>query len=126
MSVETSNHFKRGQPKRQTSRIILCGPHASMGMKGKIFVLGPTYVDQNIPQLQFTLFPNPVNDILSIKISQDLIGSSFSVWDITEKIVLTGQFDKDQSQLIVERLNPGVYFFKCDARVSILRRFIKN
>lgn len=104
----------------------VCGPHVSMGMKGKIFVLGPTIVAQNIPQPSLFLFPNPAQDLLSITVSADLVGSQFSVLDITGKLILTGLFGKEESQLSVTNLENGIYFLRSDSSMRILQRFIKN
>ena len=104
----------------------VCEPHVTLGMKGTIIVLGPTSTFQNVPLVSLSLFPNPTHDLLSINISPDLAGSSFSVFDVAGKEVLTGIFNKGENELTVESLYPGIYFLNCNASVRILRRFIKN
>jgi len=104
----------------------VCAAHVTLGMKGKIFILGPTNFAQNIPQPQLSLFPNPAQDVISIKITGDLIGSTISVWDITGKLILTKQLTNDLYLLSIKNLENGTYFLRSDSSPAILQRFIKN
>jgi plastocyanin len=104
----------------------VCASHVTMGMKGRIFVLGPTYVAQHIPQVQFSLFPNPTQDQLSIKVSNDLIGTTFFIWNSAGQLMLTGQLEHDVHQISVKSLERGIYFLQSRSAPAILHRFIKN
>lgn len=105
----------------------VCAAHVTQGMKGKIFVLGPTNNSaQNIPQVSLFLYPNPVQDLISIKVAADLVGSTYSIFDVTGKLILTGLLEKEEINLCVKNLQNGIYILRSDLSPTILQRFIKN
>jgi outer membrane protein assembly factor BamB len=56
-----------------------------------------------------SFYPNPVNDLLTIKVKDNLRGSPFSICDHTGRQVLKGRLMDKTNTLDVNSLNPGMY-----------------
>ena len=104
----------------------VCAAHVTQGMKGKVYVLGPTHSAQNIPQTSFFLYPNPAHDFISLNVSPNLTGSTYSIFYAMGKLILTGLLEKEELNLCVKNLQNGIYILRSDSSKSIFQRFIKN
>ena len=89
----------------------VCQNHVGMGMKGKITVtaLG---VNENQFAKNFSVFPNPTNDIITVKIIDSDFGSTYSVTNVLGKQVLSGQLDELTTTVDLSQLTSGIYFFQ--------------
>lgn len=54
------------------------------------------------------VYPNPVNDIAYLK--NGTIGSSWSIVDVSGKMILSGEVEQEEQILRLEELEKGVYF----------------
>jgi hypothetical protein len=59
--------------------------------------------------LNYSVYPNPVNDLLHISIAEN--NTSISIFDILGKNVSDMQLVNGNNTLNIENLNPGVYFY---------------
>jgi len=72
-----------------------------------------------------TLYPNPVQDVLTIRTATDLTEKIATIFDITGKKVYNQKLLNNQ--LDVSSLQDGVYFLRIESNgKSIRRKFIKN
>lgn len=62
----------------------------------------------------FTVYPNPSDDILNIKISSELIGSPFCITDITGKTILNGRLSNSLNSIDLSPLTEYLYFLNVD------------
>lgn len=88
----------------------VCTPHASMGMKASIIVQGVTPVIDNQLLSGFSAYPNPVKDVVSLRIAGDRKGEVFSIVNLAGKKVLTGKLEDEINTVDLSGLNSGLYF----------------
>ena len=70
------------------------------------------------------LFPNPVLNVINVKIGSDYINQPFTLVDSVGRIILNGYLHDTESEINVEQLSKGIYYFKLqDSRAS---KFIKE
>jgi surface protein len=70
------------------------------------------------------LFPNPVVNVLNIKVLSDFINQSYFITDGVGRVVLKGNINEVDTTINVEHLSKGIYYFKLqDNRAS---KFIKE
>lgn len=71
------------------------------------------------------VFPNPTADALWVELKPEQVGNSYSVLDASGKVVLTGQFNSEQSMLNIDRLSVGTYLLSSEglgfAKFSVQR-----
>lgn len=88
----------------------VCTPHAYMGMKASIIVQNVTPVINNKVFAEFSVYPNPVTDVVNIRISGDKKGEVFSIVNLAGKQVLTGKLEDEINSVDLSGLNSGLYF----------------
>lgn len=57
----------------------------------------------------FSIFPNPTNDIFFLKSNQSQIGNKFELVDNSGRIVLSGVLQSDNQSIDVAKLSRGIY-----------------
>lgn len=72
-----------------------------------------------------SLYPNPANEVLNITISENLIGTKFTVMDVLGNIIYSGTMGKQDEILKISRFASGVYFVKLSGTEKSYR-FIKK
>jgi plastocyanin len=91
----------------------VCSPHASLGMKGVIIVEGATTAIKVIqPQLNVSFYPNPVNDIVTIRSSEEVVGSPYSFTDLTGRQILTGKLNDESVSIDISSFETGIYLLQ--------------
>jgi plastocyanin len=91
----------------------VCSPHASLGMKGVIIVEGATTAIKVIqPQLNVSFYPNPVTDIVSIRTSEEVVGSPYSITDLTGRQILTGKLNDESVSIDISSFETGIYLLQ--------------
>ena len=63
------------------------------------------------------IYPNPANASINVKISSELIGTSFIIYDQIGKAVMSGKLDEENSIINLEHLSTGLYILKADKNV---------
>ncbi|HET6228140.1 MAG TPA: plastocyanin/azurin family copper-binding protein [Bacteroidia bacterium] len=91
----------------------VCQPHASMGMKAKIIVNAANGIAVNQAVLPISLFPIPATDFISVKggISKNV---AYSIFAMDGKEVLSGKLNPTQTEIFIQALAPGMYFFMAE------------
>ena len=70
------------------------------------------------------LYPNPVINVLNIKVDNSLINQPYTIFDSLGRIVLKGNLDDFETTINVEQLSKGIYYLKVsNNKVS---KFIKE
>jgi plastocyanin len=104
----------------------VCSPHASMGMKGRIIVQNTTGItENNVPQ-KFTIYPNPSDNLITIRTDNNLSGAQFSITDPTGRLVFNGRLADDATPIDISRLAPGIYLVQIAAQKRQSIKIIKN
>lgn len=88
----------------------------------------PTVSVSDIPtEATIRLFPNPVNQHLTIKIDESLIGSQFEILNITGQSLKSGELSDLFNTIDVEDLSAGTYFVRVQSEsVKSSSSFIKK
>nr|WP_294930916.1 T9SS type A sorting domain-containing protein [uncultured Flavobacterium sp.] len=75
----------------------------------------------------FTLYPNPVNDVLNISATQNIKIQSFAIYDILGQLVIAVPNVKLVSNIDVSKLRTGTYFINVKSDLgSSSMKFIKK
>nr|WP_315239217.1 leucine-rich repeat domain-containing protein [uncultured Flavobacterium sp.] len=75
----------------------------------------------------FTLYPNPVSDVLNINSKQAIEIQSLAIYDILGQLVIAVPNAKSVSSIDVSKLRTGTYFLKVKSdKGSSSMKFIKN
>lgn len=60
----------------------------------------------------FTLYPNPVQGLLNITLGNGINSGSYTVFDVTGKLILNGNLDKNENSINVAGLAQGSYIIQ--------------
>jgi len=104
----------------------VCTPHAYMGMKASIVVQGVTPVIDNQLLSGFSAYPNPVKDVVSLRIAGDRKGEVFSIVNLAGKKVLTGKLEDEINSVDLSGLNSGLYFVQLGTAKRQTLKLIKE
>jgi plastocyanin len=91
---------------------FVCDPHASMGMKGTIIVKSASGIDENKIQPPVAIFPNPANDFINVKTTLNNSGIPYAIVDDSGKQILTGKLVNTETNIMINQLAVGMYFFQ--------------
>lgn len=104
----------------------VCSVHASSGMKGVIIVESATGIKEDLQEAPVSFFPNPFFDILTIESDQDLLGSPFSLLDLTGKVILSGRLYGESVTVDVSHFDSGIYLLQIGERRRQAYKVIKK
>lgn len=65
--------------------------------------------DNSFGNINIKFYPNPVNNYINVKIENKLIGSEYSIFDITGKTIKRGKLKNNQNVIKLKYINEGVY-----------------
>ena len=68
-------------------------------------------IDDELSKTTFNIYPNPVNDILNIKVAELNSNSTITIFDIAGKMVLSSTLKNGLNTMNVNSLNSGIYFY---------------
>jgi hypothetical protein len=88
-------------------------------------VPGTTGIDQPINDL-ISLCPNPVHDVLTLRATPQMIGSSYNLTDVTGRELNKGLIVTEQTHINTTDLAAGVYFVHLSGRTERSYKVIKN
>jgi len=72
------------------------------------------------------IFPNPVENILNIKLTESQLGKAYSIVDVLGRSLINGMITDIDSTIDVSKLSKGVYILKFDAFDNSGFKIIKN
>jgi plastocyanin len=104
----------------------VCGPHASSGMKGIIIVGTPTGIDESPGQVDISIFPNPAIDFITVKVSNNLIGTQYFLTDQNGSQMLTGKIDSETTSINISQFRNGIYLFQVTGQKRRSFKVVKN
>jgi hypothetical protein len=77
-----------------------------------VLTINTTEIHELISDNRFTIYPNPANDFITVKVSSLLLNKTYSVSDPFGKIILTGKIANENTTVNLNELAAGFYFFK--------------
>jgi hypothetical protein len=87
---------------------------------------GTTAISETLKDSDYTIFPNPANNVITIRSKNSKSGSSYSITDQTGKIVLSGKLLEETTSVDITTLNNGIYFIKIGDRSQPTFKVIKQ
>ena len=80
-----------------------------------------------VSKLNFTMFPNPSKDYLTIQLPTGVLNADVQLFDITGRLLKTSNGIASNKQIDVQDLSSGIYILKITAEgKSGTKQFIKN
>ena len=73
---------------------------------------------------ELKVFPNSTYDNVNLMISENLLGETFEIYDLTGKIILTGVLNDKIQSIELTSINQGIYYFRLKNN-SLEQRIIK-
>jgi len=83
-------------------------------------------INENSQNNLFSVYPNPAQSKINIKAGISLIGKSYSILDITGRIILTGIISTENTEINLNTLSEGTYVLKINEQLNQSFRIIKN
>ena len=74
----------------------------------------------------FSVYPNPAQRIININADAKLLGSVYSIYDNTGKIVLTGKINSTNTIIELDNLSGGIYLFSVGENMKQTFKVIKE
>ena len=81
----------------------------------------PIVTNQNI-----IIYPNPAQSIVNVKADTKLIGSIYTMYDNTGKVVLSGKINTENTSVELGNLSAGIYLFSVGENVKQTFKVIKE
>jgi len=74
----------------------------------------------------FSVFPNPAQSVINVKADSKLIGSVYSIYDNTGRVVLTGKLNSQNTTIELGNLSSGIYMFSVGENMKQTFKVIKE
>jgi hypothetical protein len=74
----------------------------------------------------FSVFPNPAQSVINVKADSKLIGSIYTIYDNTGKVVLTGNLNSKNKTIELGNLSGGIYLFSVGENMKQTFKVIKE
>ena len=74
----------------------------------------------------FSVFPNPVQCVINVKAASKLIGSVYSIYDNTGRVVLSGKLNDENAIIELGDLSGGIYMFSVGENMKQTFKVIKE
>lgn len=85
-----------------------------------------TSISESIKEADYTLYPNPAYNVITIKAKSSIPGSDYSITDQTGKVVQKGILFDEITTLDITTLSNGIYFLKIGERNQNTFKLIKQ
>jgi plastocyanin len=92
----------------------VCTVHVAAGMKGIITVQNPSGISDIKLHRNISVFPNPSNNLITIKSGFNPHGSTYQLLDRTGRLILTESLKNGLTTIAIDQLANGIYFLKME------------
>jgi PKD repeat protein len=75
---------------------------------------------------EFDLYPNPTTKQINLMVDSNLLGSVYTVYDNTGKLVLTGKINAENTSVDLGNLSAGLYLFRMGENFTQTIKVIKE
>jgi Concanavalin A-like lectin/glucanases superfamily/Secretion system C-terminal sorting domain len=83
-------------------------------------------IEQNSERNLISVFPNPANSQVTLKVNQQLQVSSYTMFDVVGKPVLSGKIATCQTVIDLEHLAKGIYLMRVGVEMKHTIRIVKE
>lgn len=88
--------------------------------------IGTLDVKESTEHNNITIYPNPAKNNISVKIDTKLIGSVYTVYDNSGKLLMSGQLNTEHTVIEVDNLTSGIYLFSIGENMRETFKVIKE
>ena len=74
----------------------------------------------------FSVYPNPANSHINVKADVTLLGSDYTIYDNTGKLVLSGKINSENTVIELGNLSGGIYIFNVGGNLKQTFKVIKE
>ena len=74
----------------------------------------------------FSVFPNPTQSLINVKVDTKLIGNNYSIYDNTGKVVLSGKLKSENTTIDLGNLSGGLYMLMIGDNMKQNFKIIKS
>lgn len=89
-------------------------------------VIDNSGISDNHQDNLFTVYPNPTEDVINVKADPKLVGSVYTVYDNTGKIILSGTLQAEITVIELSNLAGGIYLFRVGESMKQTFKVIKK
>ncbi len=76
---------------------------------------------------KINLYPNPVNDVLTLDVPEQLINSKISIYNTFGQIIKEEEIKYSNQKIAMHNLNSGIYFYTVsNSGISVSGKLIKQ
>jgi len=83
-------------------------------------------LDNHPNAANLNIYPNPTNDLLTINVSKNTIGSTFIIFDQTGRQVMTGKLNTEATTVDFSKFTTGVYLVQVGQKSKQTFKLIKK
>jgi hypothetical protein len=83
-------------------------------------------INETVNEKSFTVYPNPTQSIVNVKADIKFIGSAYSIYDNTGKVVLSGTINAENTSVELGNLSAGIYLFSVGENMKQSIKVIKE
>jgi len=85
---------------------------------------GPTGVNEMAKEDNFSIYPNPSENVVNIHISKPSLDNMIYMHDLNGKLVLQKEIGLDNNNIINHQLAPGMYFISVKNNPGVIQKLI--
>jgi hypothetical protein len=111
----------------RVSKEIPCDPSKSAFTSASSNIVNPNAIGiiENTAS-HFSIQPNPATDNLTLKCNADLLGTDYSIADLTGKILISGKIILGELNINVSELTAGMYTFRIGGSGKAAVKIVKK
>ena len=83
-------------------------------------------IDLGFNKGEISVFPNPAENKINVKADATLVGSVYTVYDNTGKVVLSGKINAENTSVELGNLSGGIYLFSVGDNLKQSLKIIKE
>jgi hypothetical protein len=83
-------------------------------------------INETSQDMLFSVFPNPAQSVINVNADSKLIGSVYSIYDNTGRVVLTGKLNSQSTTIELGNLSGGIYMFSVGENMKQKFKVIKE
>ena len=83
-------------------------------------------INEIVKENNFSVFPNPAENKINVKVDATLLGSVYKVYDNTGKSVLSGKINSESTIIELSDLSAGIYLFSVGETMKRSFKVIKE
>lgn len=106
--------------------IVAAGTCKDTTSVAKLTVMSNVGIEEGTGSNHFRVYPNPTNNTIHIEISEELIGTTYTISDQLGKIIMVDKLHAENTIVDFGKLAKGIYTLRLDAIPKHAFKVIKN